>query len=418
MAMHSLRRHFHFSREKTLPKPEPHPQLQSLFEPEHQVNASTGSFADTPSEIIQLIASWLPLSSAAAFTLCNHRLHTIIGNQYLLALRLNMPVAPKVDYRRMSEVMTEREAFLQTLDRDMKASFFCTYCSKLHVLAKDPTQNLSGGEIFQCVSNIRCSPLVWYDTMTKRKFHPGFTREHFQMAMKLHQHGLVCETKAYLELLCLSRPTRCDMILFRYNLAFYVLEPRIVDNQMHIRTQSWIFIPYQLDVTFAQMEFSETYHRDVLRGDASFKDHLYQTCACKLRHLIDHEAPCSDCQDLICCRYCPTELHVLATRLPIASRGSLLTITKWQALRPSPSLHQPDRHSLLAAMSYHCRHDEISRAPGSIQAAFENQPGTRFDSILTAEDAQTLLKTTDWDWCARLWSRIRRRRTRAPEFML
>ncbi len=49
--------------------------------------ATSRLFDRVPPEIAQQIASWPHFSSAAALTLCNHKMDHVLGDQYLLALR-------------------------------------------------------------------------------------------------------------------------------------------------------------------------------------------------------------------------------------------------------------------------------------------------------------------------------------------
>ena len=65
------------------------------------------------------------------------------------------------------------------------------------------------------------------------------------MAMQLHRHGFPHLLKGYLAHLSLTKAKVVNMYLSGSYKGFHFFEPRIVNDQMIVRAQTWIVMPYE-----------------------------------------------------------------------------------------------------------------------------------------------------------------------------
>ncbi len=356
----------------------------SRVRPQHQQSAATlqlrqpatsGIFDRIPPGITQQIASWLPHSSAAALALCSHKLNHLLGDQYLLALRQG------------ESSMSERMLFLQALDQDVPGAFYCYYCIKLHLVQK-PGTGLTPEERFRWASESRCSGADGaYNYGATYNYHAQFRFEHLQVAMKLYRRGLVSDTIAYLNCLTLIGPIRRDMSIFPKYLGFYFFEPRIVDGQIFVRAQSRSFIPEgQGFIPPIKQYTTVCAHLDAHSRDSQFVTAL----KCKAEHFHHKQDSCAQCQDLIRCEYCPTEVCVDIRKSGKGHVENALVVTKWQVLGYGLSPFESQWKSHLKRHSIRWQWPSQWEL-GSVLAAFEAQSGVKHDSILDPDKAWTLL---------------------------
>lgn len=340
--------------------------------------ASCGGFGRIPIEIIQQIASGLPLSSSAALTLCNKTLNHILGNQYLLALS-QTPSSSK-----------EREVFLKALDRDILEAFYCFYCYKLHILTGTHEHGLTDKERFKRVSYSRClGGDGTYNNGTTHTHHAHFKFEHVQMAMKLYRHGLVSSMNAYLRFSTLLQPAIHNMTSIPGHRGLYFFEPRLVHGQISVRAQSWIFIPNKQGSMLPRVLYATVCaHLDTSLGN---KNDFVKLLRYTLEYL-DQNCDPSIVQSpkLIRCHYCPTEVQVEAKRVGTRFEGKILVITKWQALGHGSSPFGSNWKSHLQPRISQWSWPPKSQ-PGIVQASFESQPGLKYDSILSVDKMRDLL---------------------------
>ncbi len=116
--------------------------------------ATSGLFDRVPPKIAQQIASWLPFSSAAALTLCDHKMDHVLCDQYLLALR-------QVESNR-----SERVLFMQALNRDISDGFLLLLLQQLHLLVQKQEDELVTKERSKRVSESRYSGAMALTIMT------------------------------------------------------------------------------------------------------------------------------------------------------------------------------------------------------------------------------------------------------------
>ncbi|MCJ1229015.1 hypothetical protein MMC12_005679 [Toensbergia leucococca] len=402
--MDSLLRLLHLDRVVTQPQrpailqrpaTPPRPAIAKLFE-------------CLPAELIHQIAAWLPPSSAASLSLCNHKLHITLGKQSLQNLHQSYPIRLFEAYKRDSlerynqralseafkrdslERYNQRALFLQALDRDLPETLYCFICNRLHVLIQGHEAGLEAEELYRRVSKKHCQRGdSQYNKGTAYTYHAGFKFEHVQMAMKLRRRGLLPDAKAYLTSLAILRPARGPITFLPEYMGLYLFEPRFVDDQLSVRAQSWILIPEEQGSIMPKTKRMTVCAH--LNESHFHVGNLYTMAfRCKLNHLADKQDSCDKCRSLIRCNYCPTEVRVEAKRLASDSKGGFLIITKWQALGcgRSPS----EAHWITHLESPNIPVPYLPDcAPGSIQAGYEDQPGIKHDSLLTVAKAWELL---------------------------
>lgn len=280
---------------------------------------SSGFFDLLPVEIIQQMASRFPLSSSAALTLCNKKIYHILGNQYLLTLG------------QTGSSDRERVRFLKALDRDILEAFYCLYCKKLHLLTGIYEQGLTDEEMFKRVSHSRClGSDATYNYGTTYTHHTHFKFEHVQMAMNLYRRGLASRMDSYLRFSAMIKPTLRSMTSLPGSQGFYFFEPRFVYNQICVHAQSLIFISKNQGTLLPRM-LSATVcsHLDTNLGN---KNRFVETLRFAFEHLSQNWDSSAQCQNLIRCNYCPTEVQVETKGFGEGVDKKFLVITKWQAL--------------------------------------------------------------------------------------
>ena len=96
-----------------------------------KVNRS--SLSDLPAEILRLICTFLPLSSATALTLCNFTTFLKLGSDFSHKLYIPTSGLQSREDTTTKTQFEQREAFLGLLEKDLPIDIiFCHYCQKLH----------------------------------------------------------------------------------------------------------------------------------------------------------------------------------------------------------------------------------------------------------------------------------------------
>ena len=341
-------------------------------------NRRNSLFRRLPVELILLVTAWLPPSSATLLSLCNHKLHEMLGQRSLR------------DLNRSNQFHNEQALLLQALDRDLPETLYCFSCNKLHVVLRKHEDELEAEELYRRISKGRCPRADGtYNYGTVDTYHAGFKFEHVQMAMKLYRRGLVADAKAFLTRSAFLQPARGCMTLFPSYEGLYFFEPRLVNGQIFVRAQSWIFNPGEQGAEVPRRHCTTVCAH--LDGNSPYRRNSYTAVfRCQLEHLAAKQVSCRDCRRLISCHYCSTEVCVETKRLEGDSKGGVLVITKWQLLGCglSPSEVYWNSHLELSRLLWQYLPD---RAPGSIQASYEDQPGTKYDSLLKLAEAWRVL---------------------------
>lgn len=312
------------------------------------------SLVDLPMEIVQHIASFLPTSSAAALALCSHSLNRVLGTQYWDNLR-----GPHQE---------GRENFLSLLEKDLPDYILCQRCAKLHL--PDKQRFL---DVYLSSEWRPCFKADMSDNIM-RHYHYICRFEHVQMAMKQHRLGL--NSNPHVD--HLSTTKTYYMGRYTYQAS---IKARIVFDNFLLRIQDRVLIP-----PGQVLEEPSALFTDLCPHLKSFGS---GDCRCRLRHLHDQQ-PCSGCNGLKQCRYCPTEFQI--DHKNFGKRGIVVYITRWMdfgaGLTASDPKWQSHVKGNLPGMG---KYKEMEFAPGSIQSAFELQEPSTFESIMTWGNFHELL---------------------------
>ena len=373
-----------------------------------QIYASSGPFDRLPIEIIYQILASVPSETKACLTLCNKRLNSVLGNKYVLPLR-------KRNHR-------GRSLFLRTMDRDLTDSFFCYNCKKLHLLRRLRQDPLMADELFMRVSNSRCNNLKRNAAKSNQQaayiHHPGFKFEHLYMAMKLHRQAVNSRFfRAYLRCLQMSEPL-CRAMIVNDGIStcegFYFFEPRIIDDQMFVRAQSWFHIPRgecpvilmkgicQYDAC-THMNFNLHWNKllEKLKHGTHPPPHTFRQGSCYI------QCRSAEFQERLHCQFCPTSALLEAKHFDEKGlKGTAVIVTKWQCLGSGAS---PDEfweaplksgtqdppwfspHSTMLGLRFPFSSNDAIW-PDLLENTYEQEPGTKYDDILTMDKALQLLE--------------------------
>lgn len=382
-------------------------------------DTKAGYFGVLPLELTQLIATFLPPSSAASLALTSHTLLHILGTQHFPYLD---PYIVRFEARD-SETLEDHAVFLKGLVRDLPAgsSFYCYHCHKVHLLPLRERRTI-------CMET-RCVQELWTPTHerifnrleeslcqrgkssynedpdsnanTRTVYHHRFCFEHVQMAMQLHQRGSTHLVKGYLAHLSLTRKIVIEMSLFGGYKGFHFFEPRIVDDQMIVRAQSWIVIPsndslnYHKQFRLPRYLYNTTAcaHLDLRHGE---DNPLTWLLRCRLAHVrYPVSSPCISCGRNLRCPMCPTEVQVdIKTFHDGKSKTTktiMLVITRWQLVGGGTSPYEGHWAHRLSNQSNPWHWPNGDSVP-NFKNTYENQPGPKFDAILDAGEAWKLVR--------------------------
>ena len=377
-----------------------------------------GYFGVLPPELILQILTSLPPSSAASLALASHTLLRILGTRHFVCLgpdSLTMGARDPV-------TVEDRAIFLRGLIRDLPAgsSFYCYHCHKIHLLfpkkrkvvcmeikSVKELRTPNHERIFNRVNESSCNkgrslynvdPLSTIDTF--KVYHRRFFFEHVQMAMQLHQHDSRHLLKGYLSHLSLTKAQVRNMSLSGDHMGFHFFEPRIVDNQMIVRAQTWIVMLSKDGVDVQQhLDLPAYLSATTICAHLNLRiwqeNQLLQVVRCRLAHVQFHTpSPCVSCVGNIRCPLCPTEVQVDIKTLysdECKMRSTtMLVITRWQLVGGGTSPYEePWAYRLSRGCSpWHWLEGDPQ---SSIRHTFEGQRGTKFDSILDSRVAWKLV---------------------------
>ena len=387
--------------------------------PNHSPATKAGYFGLLPPELTQLIVTSLSPSSAASLALTSHTLLHILGTQHFLCLE---PDSWEFGPGR-SETMEDRAIFLTGLIRDLPAGsgFNCYHCHKVHLLPLKKrrvvcmetkvVEELWTSKHERIFDRVNKSVCQWngisynYSTAeTRTVYHDKFFFEHVQMAMQLHQRGSAHTLKGYLALLSLKSEQVIDTSLSRGSkgFRFYFFEPRIADNEMMIRAQTWLVMPYNDRINIHKQFKLPKFRCNAtvcahLGVEGSEENRLTQALHCRLDHArYQTSSPCCpECSGMLQCPMCPTEVQVGTETFYVdkskTRRVIILVITKWQLVGDGTS---PYEERWANPLSKGCDPWPWPKGDSAfnIKDTYENQPGKKFDSILDARKAWKLVK--------------------------
>jgi hypothetical protein len=330
--------------------------------------ASSGAFDTLPVEIIQHIASSLPVASAAAWALCNRQLSQALGDQYWKTLR-----------SKSTKCKEEKDAFLQLLDRDLPDYLYCAVCMKLHLPCESGVREWQDNDLFGRMQRRLC-----FDVDRKLKTHQyyaySFRFEHVQRVMKMHSLGQ--DTKAYLRGLAPSTPN-CQGTN-----SLHFFEARIISDEVLVRVQHWSYFPIGTEVKIPRrgdlpeicvhLRSSVPYYFETNR--------MMRLLRCRAGHMERNENPCTDCFGLKRCHHCPTEFWIDSRSFP--GQGAALVVTKWMTVGAGNSPVDPEWLSHLHGSDYWDYNSGDFSELGTIQEAFEHEAEAKFHALFDKVDVR------------------------------
>ena len=311
------------------------------------------------------------------FSRCNRALYHILVNRDLFR-----------PYDRGTA--DECDLFLEILDRDFRGTFSCHYCRRLHWLARE-NEYLTGEETYRRVSASLCSggKDTKYNYGIGTTYHGHFVFEHTQMALKMHRRGCEAESRDYLRQLSLTESYPRLMASIPQTWGLYFFEPRVLDDEMFIRAQLWLYIPASQGCRLPTTQYMQVCTHLKIRSDDG--NELVKILKCKLKHASTTDDSCSGCQNFIHCHHCLTEVHMEAKHLGREDGGTVLVVPKSMRLGPALS-------PLEAIWLSHLDEYEPSQwscppnhQPGCIRDAFESKSGPKFGSLMQVEEARKVL---------------------------
>lgn len=318
-------------------------------------------FRELPIELIGIIAEFLPLADAVAFTLTCRPIRFILGDQYISQLRA-------------SDHECDRLEFLEALERDMPYHILCYDCYNLHRGTRkrdyswtEPCSYRSGYSISQNI-------------------YPGFYPVTFQSAMKVHYYGL--DYSKHLSLL-----TDYDSYAKTGHNYQWEATPRIVDGHFLLRHQVWFIFPNGWEVTVPdQMNTDVCDHWQYITP--SFPTRLRTKIACRVKHWdnLRLNNSCQTCSGLFQCEICPTEFQIDIKDIP--KKLVALVLTRWLDLGEGRSLWNQLYASHLDRLHHKFPDNPpgpVSFEAGSIRAEFEGEGDLDMEKLLTPKYAPFLV---------------------------
>lgn len=325
-------------------------------------------FRKLPLELIFLIASYLPLQSAASLSLSCHSLHSCLGTECLQSLK-------EAEYSVVN-------GFLRFLERDLPTHLLCLHCNKLHSMsfAEHHLTSRRWSRINEpwlaCWSADR-------DSNVERGIYLEFSSTIFRMAMKAHRQGH--DTTKLLGLLSYGKRN----IVEKGFVEQRTVAVRIRDGSLLAREQRVFMVPSS--------------HKTPLPyyGSINICPHIqFATMKCLLRYGIrvpyaDEIEGYRNRQGIIYCQYCYTEFRV--DFKSYGKAGNAMFVTKWIDIGEGRDISDYEWRSRIGGNKGRTWAKVVFQR-GSICAAFEQKARFKFDSLLTQQDEKDLCRKSPWPW--------------------
>lgn len=335
-------------------------------------NHSPSMLERLPTEILQLIAGQLPLSSAAALSLCSKSICHVIGLQY----RHNL-----------SSQTLEKQDFLVLIERDYPGYWLCHVCTKLHPRPRQILEYNGRSPYHKLFRNGCCNRSglnAWYPELrpTLEITHPMV-----HLAMNRHffgpSHGISLDV--------FSTPFQKDV----FDKANISTQARIIANEFYLRWQYRIVIPFSRGFDQAWQLSDGLRICPHLRTDLAEMDTITRICECMLSHR--NTGPCQNCNRSIKCPTCLTEFEVAIHKLePI---GHVLEITAWKNFGSCRSakdskwadhVWETARNMVFPSLS-----DPIETTQGIIRSAFESHQSSETTGQIQSSPPESSIPVVD-----------------------
>jgi hypothetical protein len=320
-------------------------------------------FLKLPSEIIQIIASYLSPSSVAALALSCHNCMFALGTECL-------------EQCSAKKNASENRALLEFLSTDWEQYILCCDCIKLH--------KLDYRRLFQakCIKSPRNYGgwLILSD---------GFEFIHLQMAMKLYRSGK--NASPAIEYLTKTDDKVLEMHQsFLWRLPCITHEARIDRNEFLFRSQFCFLIPLagtcEEGIVKQLLNNSNIAFRPICRhlriGDI---DGLPRIISCLRGHILYSRNPadCRRCNNVWECQSCGAEFSIA---LKDYGARLALVITRWLNLGPGIS---PDDEKWKRIVEWG-RQGRISHSTGIVSRRWEGGLVPEFTSGLSEAQEKVL----------------------------
>ena len=318
-----------------------------------------------PVELLQSIASYLPLSAAASFALSNKFICYAVGGQYWHHLR-SQPLEYKI--------------FLDLLEKDMTGHWLCDQCLTFHIKPK-----------FHSILIYYLTKPAWKCTqpypritgpMSTQYTFPPIEISHLMVRMAMNRHHFGSEHGEPLDIF--SKLSHKDSSQDCWWKIF--AEAAIVANEFYVRFQYRVAIPSSKDFGCIEL-YAICPHIHSLDS----KNPMAPIIKCLLNHR--NTASCEKCKGLRQCRFCTTEFEVQISQC--RATGHVLEITSWKNFGAGRSPDDPKWAQHVRSPRIPCLH-AAKFSPGSIKSAFESEKHKNMqNSIRSVERNKPLSRFKD-----------------------
>ena len=335
-------------------------------------------FRKLPLELIFLIASYLPLESAALLGLSCYSLYSCLKMECLHPLK-------EAEY-------SVKNAFLSFLERDLPTHLLCPHCNKLHSMSFSEGHLPSRRYLLTWKNwHETCKPwlVCWsadYNSCVERGIYPDFSSTVFRMAMKAHRQGH--DTTKLLGLLSYKKHIIQPGFVEQRATAV-----RIRDGSLLAREQRVFMFPSSRKIPLPPYDGIEI---------------CRHICSTTLRSVLGYDIRVPNADEIkrhrnregiIYCRYCYTEFQV--DFKSYGEAGNAMFITKWMDIGEGRAISD---HKWRSRVGHKGEHPwtRIMFRRGSICAAFEQKARFKFYSLLTPQDEKDLCRWSLWSWLDRV----------------
>ncbi|KAB8296804.1 hypothetical protein EYC80_002221 [Monilinia laxa] len=299
-----------------------------------------------PAELILIVASMLPTSSAACLALSSRRISKILGPGHWRSLQSGAP-----------SVLLQ---FLKSLARDLPQYFVCQECPTLHHI-----QSIKRPQVIERGFNPFC---VWigrgYHLLSQSQYRVYFP--HVQLAMRQYRSGIDIGFP-------LAVFQNLEMKYNRTHQKFTLLsiDAQIIQNDLLLRSQTWVLIPWsQRDGYLDQLV--DGLHQDICIHTSSGLLGKHLTTNLVKSRLAQLEAHEEIHPQTLQCPECWME-HELDIA-DFGKRGFAILITKWVNLGSGLDFKDPKWQShVMPRANSNAGHP---RQTGDIKKNFEAQTET------------------------------------------
>lgn len=322
------------------------------LQPTTQSDASTEATEDNtmasqliqlPAELILIVASMLPTSSAACLALSSRRISKILGPGHWRSLQIGAPGILR--------------AFLTSLGRDLPQYFVCQECPTLHHI-----RSIKWPQVIEGSFDPFC---VWsgrsYRLLSQSQYCVYFC--HVQLAMRQHRSGID-----------IGFPLRAFQHLeMKYNRmhqksTLLSIDAQITQNDLLMRSQTWVSIPWSQRDGYLD-RLVDDLHRDICKHTNSGLLGAHLTAKLVKSRLAQLEAQEEIRPQTLQCPECWME-HELDIA-DLGTRGFAILITKWVNLGSGLDFRDPKWQSHVTARAN--LNGGHPRQTGDIKKNFEAQ---------------------------------------------